>query len=396
MPDLIILTEHFYPSNGATAQLLTDLVDGLTLKGFSITVLTSTRLDHTDRFNTVRFNLPYISESSILGKAFKGLFFCLCSVLWLLRFSHKKQRLLVVSNPPFVVIVGLILRLVKHIRYYFLFQDIFPRSALLSGVLPAVGPAVAIWRALIQYSLRNSECVILLSKAMKHCCRTEFGHDYPIRIISNWSVVDPPQYPNPTINEFSKKHNPSGKFLVQYSGNFGRLHDMLTILEAARLLRTEHILFQFIGGGSKAIHIDAYKTEFNLSNVTVLPYQPRHMLEQTLSSADIGIVSLMPGAEGTVAPSKLLGILAMHRPVLLVANEKSSLADEIVTSNIGRVCSPGDPSKLASIILKLSRNQQIVDELSTNAYHYYYQTFRKELALSAYSELFCEEYIPLS
>lgn len=391
MKELIILTEHFSRNSGATAQLLSDLVESLTLQGHQVTVLTSGRSHNNASFQTVRFSLPYLPETSILVKSLKGIYFCLCSFFWLLCFSNTNQRLLVVSNPPFIVIVGLVLRLVKGTKYYFLFQDIFPRSASLTGILPAAGPILAAWRYLIKSALRNSQCVILLSPAMQDCCRREFGYGYRIEVIPNWSVIDPPTHSYPKVNNFSTKYNPTGCFVVQYSGNFGRLHDMLTILEAARLLQSSNILFQFIGGGAKYSHILAYKKKFELSNVIVLPYQPRNTLAQVLPSSDIGLVSLMPGAEDTVAPSKILGILAMHRPVLLIANQDSALANEIVASKSGRTCSPGDPLNLAETIQELSANPILLAEMSRHANLHYVKHYRKDLAVKAYARLLFEE-----
>ena len=40
--ELIILTEHLWPSTGATAQLVKDLADDLHAKGSSLRVLTAT------------------------------------------------------------------------------------------------------------------------------------------------------------------------------------------------------------------------------------------------------------------------------------------------------------------------------------------------------------------
>ena len=40
--ELIILTEHFWPSTGATAQLVSDLVNDLHAQGCCLRVLTST------------------------------------------------------------------------------------------------------------------------------------------------------------------------------------------------------------------------------------------------------------------------------------------------------------------------------------------------------------------
>ena len=43
--ELVIVTEHFSPSTGATAQLVTDLADDLHARGVNICILTSKGFD---------------------------------------------------------------------------------------------------------------------------------------------------------------------------------------------------------------------------------------------------------------------------------------------------------------------------------------------------------------
>ena len=52
-------------------------------------------------------------------------------------------------------------------------------------------------------------------------------------------------------NPFIKKLDLNEKFIIQYSGNFGRMHDITTILKTAKLIKNKNIIFLFIGNGSK-------------------------------------------------------------------------------------------------------------------------------------------------
>ena len=134
--ELIILTEHFWPSTGATAQLVSDLVDDLHAQGCCLRVLTSTPGASCSSYPIHRFSTSSKVSVGIIGKLIDGLHFLFGSTYWLLRYSRTGQGLFIVSNPPFIGLVGPLLSLLKQLPYVFLLQDIFPRSAVLTGVLP--------------------------------------------------------------------------------------------------------------------------------------------------------------------------------------------------------------------------------------------------------------------
>lgn len=56
--------------------------------------------------------------------------------------------------------------------------------------------------------------------------------------------------------------------------------------------------------------------EEKLPEVLFQPYQPRERLSESLSVADVHLVSLDPKFEGLVYPSKVYGIRAVGRPLV--------------------------------------------------------------------------------
>lgn len=391
-PHIFILTEHFSPSTGATAQLVHDIATGLISRGLLVTVITSTpsacKAD-TVGLSVVRLVTSSSSSINILSKLSSGLLFSIKAFLWLLLNLKPANRLLIVSNPPFIAGLGPLLLYTRSIHYYFLLQDLFPLSAELTGVLPSKGPISSFWRRLIRFSCLYSSRVVLLSEGMKSRAIQEYGlQASSIQVIHNWSVVKP-NYSQKSSNPLIKEWDLANKFIVQYSGNFGRLHDLLTLLEAARLLSHHPIQFVFIGGGSKLQQIQAYCKFFKLSNISLYPYQPRESLSLSLSAADISAVTLIPGSEDVVAPSKYYGIIASARPVLLISNQTTPFAREIIENNIGLVVSPGDSSTLARNLIELSCDQNYLSRLSENSYNYYISNYGATKSIDKYYDLLC-------
>jgi len=388
--ELLILSEHFAPSTAATAQLITDLARGLARRGHRCRVLTATAGGPAEDLEVVRLGLPRsdgtVAPVGVMAKALHGLLFVLGGFGWCLLHGRRGQRLLIVSNPPFVGLLGPLLRGLRGMEYLFLFQDLFPRSAALTGVLPASGPITAAWRALMGWVCRGSVATVVLSEAMARRWQRELGREVPLTVIHNWAVEQALDIPK-RENSLARAWGVSDIFTVQYSGNFGRLHELLTLLEAARLVQGEPIRFLFIGGGAKQAQITAYRDTFALGNVLVKPYQPRESLPLSLGACDLAAIGLIPGAEDTVAPSKFYGILASGRGVLLVAQRGCDLAQMVVRQGCGLVVEPGEVEELADALRALAADPERVRRMGEQARRLYRECFGIERSLAAYEQL---------
>ena len=146
----------------------------------------------------------------------------------------------------------------------------------------------------------------------------------------------------------------------------------------------------FIGDGSKRVQILAYSRKYNLKNVTIYDYQPRALLSDSLSATDVSVVSLIPGAEDTVAPSKLYGILASSRPVILISNSSSEIASLINKYNAGFVCCPGDVLELAQTIASLSRDPKLLADMQENALGLYHDCYGRDKSFNLYQKILFE------
>jgi glycosyltransferase involved in cell wall biosynthesis len=84
--------------------------------------------------------------------------------------------------------------------------------------------------------------------------------------------------------------------------------------------------------------------------VRFLYYQSRRVLPQSLSSADVHVVGLAPGLAGYVVPSRLYGILAVGRPVIVAADPESETAQVVEGIGCGIVVPSARPELLARAI----------------------------------------------
>ena len=387
---LILVSEHYQPSTGATAQLMRDLSIGLANSGWEITVLTATVADPSnDIQNPCRIRRLGVqhraadANQSVVGKILAGLQFLLSCLIWCSRCSQQGDVMLIVSNPPFIGIVGPLLKILRGIPYLFLFQDLFPRSAVLSGVLPAKGLTTQTWRGLMQWVCRQSAATVVLNQSMAKRLEEESRKPLPLYVIHNWAIEHGSGAPR-SKNPFALEHHFQDRFTVQYSGNFGRLHDIETLIASAATLQNESSLqFLFIGGGIKQQVI----REARLNNVLLLPYQARHQLPDTLAACALACICLIPGAEETMAPCKLYGILASGRGLVLIARTHCELAQMVQHEGIGIVVAPGESQQLAQQLKQLSNDPDEVAAMGKRAKRLYERRFGFERSLSQYDQL---------
>lgn len=390
---MLLISEHFSPSHGATAQLMTDLACGLASRGHPVLVLTATAAtaDNGDDvppgpgLRVMRLGLAPGETPRLLLKAWRGLRFFGLALAWGCWHGRRGQRLLIASNPPFIGLLGPLLQL-RGLEYVFLFQDLFPRSAVLSGLWAARSPITSCWSALMAWVCRRSRCTVVLSGAMAQALQQDCGPGLPLQVIHNWAVEQ--ALPGDRVhNPFARELGVEQFFTVQYSGNFGRLHDLDTLLRAAMVLRHQPLRFVFIGGGAKEVELREFLHKQQLGNVIQLPYQPRAHLPITLGACDISAIALRPGVEATVAPCKFYGILASARPVLLVANPRCDLAQLLLSEQCGLVVAPGEAGALAEQLSALQQDPERVAAMGQRARQLYEQRFGLERSLQAYEAL---------
>lgn len=133
----------------------------------------------------------------------------------------------------------------------------------------------------------------------------------------------------------------------------GILHDVGTLVDAARATRDERVHFLLVGQGDDRARLEALVRSEGLRNVTFRDPLPKNEVPGVLAAADCCVYSLRdaPFFRGTF-PNKNFDYLAAARPVVLAVEGES--ADLVRDSGAGLVARPGDGADLAAKIADLS------------------------------------------
>src|SRR5213079_3565717 len=108
-----------------------------------------------------------------------------------------------------------------------------------------------------------------------------------------------------------------------------------------------------VGDGARRRGLEMMAAARGLTNVRFFPYQPKERLHESFAAADAFLVSLKPGLEGYIVPSKLYGILAAGRPFVAAVDPSCEVAAIAREHACGVVAPPGDPEGLVTAIAAL-------------------------------------------
>lgn len=142
-------------------------------------------------------------------------------------------------------------------------------------------------------------------------------------------------------------------FVAMYSGNIGGKQDWEIMIEAINKL--ENIKFVIAGDGNKKDYV--FEKLKNNKNVILLPLQPKDRLNEFLNLADIHIIPQKKDAKDSFMPSKLLGIMAVEKPVLILANKESNLYKVIKSEDIGYVLNENEYENLTITLEIISKDE---------------------------------------
>ncbi|MFG1209592.1 WcaI family glycosyltransferase [Xanthobacter flavus] len=223
-------------------------------------------------------------------------------------------------------------------------QDLEVDAAFAVGHLGSAKGLKGLAFAFERACLRGFDCIVTISNRMAVRLAEKGIAPEKMAVIRNWVDLDHIR-PLPRQNAYRAELGlPEDAYVVLYSGNIGPKQGLDVVVEAARLLKDDAgILFAIAGEGpSKA---DLVARADGLPNIRFLPFQPYERLPAFLGTCDLHALPQLASAGDLVLPSKLGGMLASGRPIIVGAEAGTELA--IFLDGAAAIVGPEDPAALA-------------------------------------------------
>ena len=331
---LLFVNRFYWPETPATGQLLTDLAEGLATRGHEVTVLTAGHRTNAPG-KEIRAGVNILRVCRTLGnKPLAFARFHLAALRAIRRHADRDTVVIAMTDPPLLGITAGWAAASRRASCIQWIQDIYPEIAVRltrhRWLSILAGPRDVFWR-------KANRCVTLGADMAAVVIKSGVN---PERVVlrSNWGPAGVKPLPREADSPLRRTWGLSGRFVVAYSGNFGRVHDLEPLLDLAELLRDESdFVFVFVGSGAGERELRLRAQRGGLRNVSFQPSVPRGQLSEGLAVADLHAVTLLPGCENLVFPSKLYGVAAAGRPVLFIGPAGCEVARVIKNADIGIV-----------------------------------------------------------
>jgi putative colanic acid biosynthesis glycosyltransferase WcaI len=394
-PRLLVLNQYYWPGFEATAYLLSQLCAALADE-FDVTVVTGRlatppagpgRTEH-DGVEIVRVRSTAFDRSNLLLRAINYVTYLLGSLSAGLS-SRKPDVVLCMTDPPVIANVALFIARRFRVPLVVVSQDVFPEIAVELKRLENKS-LIALLRGLIGYYLRRADRVVAIGDTMRRRLVEKGAPADRIAVIPNW-VDTSAIAPADKDNEWSREHGLADRFVVMHSGNIGHAQNLDALIRATTFLRDlDDLTVAIIGGGARHAELLALCERLEADPVVFLGYQPRELLSLSLSSADLHVVGLASGLSGYVVPSRLYGILAAGRPVIVAADADSETAHVVEREGCGVVVPPGQPPLLAAAIRAAHDGELDLAEMGKRGREYVVREADRLVAFGRYRSLLHE------
>lgn len=354
-PRVLVLNQYYWPGVEATAHLLAQLCESLTDE-FDVTVVTGrlTGVESVSGKSTrngvriVRVHSTALPRQRLALRTLNYVTYLTQSVRAALAVP-RPDIVLCMTDPPIIADVALLVARRFRAPLVVVSQDVFPEIAVELNRLKSP-TLIGLLRWLIRFYLRRATRVVAIGETMRGRLVEKGAAPDRITVIANWVEADVIE-PVAKDNDWARSKGLADRFVVMHSGNVGHAQDLESLVRATTFLRDLNDLsIVIIGTGARHAALVELAERLEAHAVTLLPYQDRSVLSQSLSAADVHVVGLARGLSGYVVPSRLYGVLSAARPVIAAADRDSETAKVVETVGCGLVVQPGRPELLANAI----------------------------------------------
>ncbi len=394
-PRLLVLNQYYWPGVEATAQLLTELCEALA-EEMDVRVVTGVLHGHEDEprdlvrggVRVIRVPSTSFERSKIAARASNYVTYLTNALLRSLR-GTRPDVVLCMTDPPIIADVALVVARRYRAPLVVISQDVFPEIAVQLKRLE--NPVVmSLLRALVSLYLRRADRIVAIGDTMRKRLEEKGAPPERVRVIPNWVDTKRLQ-PSENGNEWAKAFGLDEKFVVMHSGNVGHAQDLDSLVRSATFLRDlDDLRIAIIGMGARHAELVGLAHQLEVDQVQFLYYQSRRVLPQSLSAADVHVVGLASGLAGYVVPSRLYGILAVAKPVIVAADTESETAQVVERIGCGIVVPPGRPELLARAIRDAHDGKYDLEAMGARGREWVEREADRSVAVRRYRDLLLE------
>ncbi len=331
----------------------------------------------------------HVSESynkSFIGRFWAYLSFTFSSVLAGL-FCVGKADVIICTSPPLSVgLTGWILSRLKKIPMVFEVRDLWPESAIDTGVLTNKWLIkISFWLERLSY--RSARWINVLTPAFeKALIANKRVRADRISMIPNGADLDIFQ-PGERNNWVRAKHELGDKFVVTYVGAHGVANHLIQLLESAKKLKQyPEIVLMLVGDGMEKPMLKEKAARWKLDNVLFVDPVPKSVIADYISASDVCTAVLKKvDTFKTVYPNKVFDYMSVAKPVIVAID---GVARKLVEdARAGMYTEPENAGEFVEAVLRLKSDPQLCKEYGQNGLSFVRKNFDRSVLADKYLDI---------
>lgn len=361
---ILIIYRHYWPDTPPLGSMLRTLAEHLAARGHRVYVVTAQpsyqgrgykgggemlpRREFKGGVRIIRLPLP-AETGGTFRRAINALLFQVSAFSYAAR--HRFDLLWANTLPPvYSGFNAMVSARACGARLLYHVQDTYPEvwrysSRKAPGVLKQL--FIRMLATIDSWTCRSAAAVVVLSEDMMRTIADRGGNGaVAFHVLNNFVQAELKTDGAPPARVGTSD------FRLVFSGNLGRFQNLELLIEAMALIDPdEGIALEFIGSGVAEERLCELVRQRRLSHVSFTARLPSDEAFRLTRTADLGVISLIPGMYRVSYPSKLMTYMAAGLPVLALVECDSGLAHYIEDNGAG-LAAEGDAAAVAAAIRK--------------------------------------------
>jgi len=336
--------------------------------------------------NNVKVFRCHVSESynkSFIGRFWAYLSFAFSSIFAGL-FKVGKADVVICTSPPLTVgLTGWMLSILKRIPMVFEVRDLWPESAIDTGVLTnKFLIKLSYW--LEKKSYKSACWINVLTPAFKQAL-IEKKNVRPDRLsmIPNAADIDIFK-PGELDNWVRQKHNLQGKFVITYVGAHGKANALMQLVNVAeRIKNNDDVRIMLVGAGMEKQMLMEEAQKKNLQNIVFVDAVSKEKIVDYVAASNVCTAVLKRvDAFKTVYPNKMFDYMSAKRPIILAID---GVARKVVEdANAGIYVEPENANEFANAVIRLKNDNDLCIKFGENGFKYVCENFDRKVLATKY------------
>jgi colanic acid biosynthesis glycosyl transferase WcaI len=396
---VVFVNRYFHPDISATSQILSDLAFHLAASHEVHVVTSRLKYEHPgeslaaqEQIGDVYAHRVWTSRfgrATLPGRALDYFTFYVSATLRLISLVKPGDIVVPMTDPPLISVPASFAARIKGAFVVNWLQDVFPEAAQALGFKSVDGAIGRLLAWLRDRSLLAAKQNVVLGELMGARLHSRGIPAGRVLVIHNWAMGEQVKPLDRAANPLRRDWGLEAKYVIGYSGNMGRAHELAPLLDAAEKLRNrDDVVFLFVGAGNQREALEADARRRGLKNVMFKPYQAREALGVSLTAPDCHVVSLKPALEGLIVPSKLYSSLAAGRPILFLGSSEGEIGTLMRSHESFGMCVDGtEPQEIARAVMQLCDNPAESARMGFNGRRLFENDFDHPIALAKWNAL---------